>query len=150
MTAAPLPRARVDGLGHRSRVAAALSGPYRVLVAAAAGTALDAVMDPTRTHIPLCPLHAVTGLDCPFCGSLRAVHALTRGDLRAAVQDNLLLVGSLPALAALWLCWVARVRAGRPRRPWPRLLVVGLVAVAAIYFVLRNLPFATALRPSGG
>jgi Protein of unknown function (DUF2752) len=153
MAAPVLPKTGTGGLTRRrSRAAAALSAraaPYRALAAAAAGTALVAAVDPTHTHVPLCPLHAATGLWCPFCGSLRAVHALTKSDLRTAVQDNLLLVLSLPALAALWLCWVARVRAGRPRRAWPRAVVLGLVAVAAAYFVLRNLPFAGALRPSG-
>ena len=34
---------------------------------------------------PKCPFHLLTGLECPGCGSQRAVHSLLNGDLLSAV-----------------------------------------------------------------
>jgi hypothetical protein len=44
-----------------------------------------AAVDPDRRDIPLCPLHAMTGLLCPLCGGLRAVNHLAHGHLGAAL-----------------------------------------------------------------
>jgi uncharacterized protein DUF2752 len=123
------------------------SGPWWVAAAVLVGAAVDAVVDPTHTHVPLCPLHALTGLDCPLCGSLRAVDELVRGHFATAVRDNVLLVAALPVLVALWLAWVARADAGSQPRRWPTAIRVGVIVVVAAFAIVRNLPFATGLRP---
>ena len=38
--------------------------------------------------VVLCPLRAVTGVPCPFCGMTRSVAALGRGDLGASLTFN--------------------------------------------------------------
>src|SRR3954447_20165 len=45
---------------------------------------------------PRCALYETTGLLCPGCGSLRAIHQLLHGHLAAAFQLNALLVLGLP------------------------------------------------------
>ncbi|HST47037.1 DUF2752 domain-containing protein [Jatrophihabitans sp.] len=120
----------------------------RATPALAAGAALLAAavlwfVDPGRHRIPLCPLHAMTGLWCPFCGSTRAVHALLHADPATAVRDNALFVLALPVLAGLW--W--RRRAAGPVLARP-LLWAGVVAVLA-FGVLRNLPQGRWLAPPG-
>jgi predicted membrane protein len=55
--------------------------------------------DPARYNLfPKCPFHTLTGLDCPGCGSQRAIHALLHGDILAACNYNILLVISIPLL----------------------------------------------------
>jgi hypothetical protein len=55
---------------------------------------------------PRCALYETTGLLCPGCGSLRALHQLLHGHLAEAFRLNALLVLSLPVFA--WLsCRVA-------------------------------------------
>ncbi len=100
-----------------------------------------AVRDP---HVPgsygFCPVHALTGGWCPFCGALRATHDLLRGDLAGAWSMNPLWVLGLPALAAAWLRWTLRggdPAANRPGRAWPAWSVVGVVMA---FGVLRNVP----------
>lgn len=99
-------------------------------------------MDPTSTHVPLCPLAFATGLDCPLCGSLRSVHALASGDVGAALDHNLLVTATLPLAVAAWALWLAR-SLGRPVLPrlrWPRRTGLAVAGVAAVFFVARNLP----------
>jgi hypothetical protein len=69
------------------------------LVAAAAGVAMLAVFDPATSGVfPPCPVRYLTGWYCPGCGSLRAVHQLLHGNLRAAWAMNPLTVVLLPFL----------------------------------------------------
>jgi hypothetical protein len=126
---------------------AARGAPYRVAAAALALGAVDLAVDPTHTHIPLCPLRAATGLRCPLCGGLRATYSLAHADIAAALRDNAVFVLALPVLIALWLEWVWRARRGRPPRRITAPTVVWLVVVCALFTVLRNLQFAAVLRP---
>ena len=62
----------------------------------AAGIVLR-VFDPATSGIfPPCPFHYLTGLYCPGCGSLRAIHHLLHGNLQAAWAMNPLAVLLLP------------------------------------------------------
>ena len=64
-----------------------------------------AVWDPATTAwFPSCPFYALTGWQCPLCGSLRAVHALLHGAPLAALTFNPLTITGI----AMWL--VARDR----------------------------------------
>jgi hypothetical protein len=117
-----------------------------LLVPAAVAVAA-AVVDPHTTHVPLCPLNAVTGLSCPFCGSLRALHDLSRLHVGQAVHDNALLVAALPVLAAYWLIASRAQRAGRPRPAVPRWVAVAVVVLVVAFTVARNVPFGAAFRP---
>ena len=74
-----------------------------------------------------CPLRAVTGLDCPFCGATRATFRLLRGDVVGALDLNALWVLALPVVIVLLAL----------RRPLP-LPVVAVVLVG--FGVLRNVP----------
>ncbi len=47
---------------------------------------------------PPCPLYAGSGIQCPGCGSQRAVHALLNGDVGRAWKNNPLLLFFLPYL----------------------------------------------------
>ena len=65
--------------------------------------------DPARVPIyPVCLFHRVTGLDCPGCGSLRALHELFHGNFAAALRFNAFLILSLPVFAWLGFRFVAR------------------------------------------
>jgi hypothetical protein len=122
-------------------------GPYVAAAVAATALAVDVAVDPAHTHVPLCPLHALTGWSCPLCGSLRAADALAHLQLRDALHDNLLLVAALPFVAWWWVDWCRTARDGRTRPLVPRAVAVALVALGVVFGVLRNLPFAAALRP---
>lgn len=84
----------------------------------------------------------------PTLRGLRCVQALSRFESSAALHDNILFLGALPVFAVYWLDWLARTSAGKSRRPVPRVPVVALLAIAAVFAVVRNLPFAAVLRPN--
>jgi hypothetical protein len=108
-----------------------------------AATAYVGTVDPGQPgHYPLCPLKAATGLDCPFCGGLRATHALVHGDVAGAVSHNALVTLVLiPAMVVLWVLWVRREWLGRPvvRRTPPRVLVWSTIVLVVAFTVVRNI-----------
>lgn len=121
------------------RKAAALKAAAVVALAAAL---ILFFFDPTRVPIyPICLFHAMTGLDCPGCGSLRAMHALLHGEWDAALHFNLVLVLSVPLCAWFGFRFVSHeIRGGPPvriRASW--LWVYG--AVWILFGIVRNLPF---------
>jgi hypothetical protein len=118
------------------------SGPVTVGALAVVGTAVLAVVDPSARNVPLCPLKAITGLDCPFCGSLRAVHALTQLDVTTALDHNAVFTLSVPLLVAGWVIWFVTSR-GVTAPGWWRstpALRIGLGAFMLTFAVVRNLP----------
>ena len=129
--------------------------PIGTATAVASAAAVVAAVRPNgQAFYPPCPLHAVTGIWCPICGSTRAVHALLTGDLTRALHDNVLLVAILPVLAYAWLAWFLDTTQHRrlPRPGWlrPTPVVTTVVAIVLLAFmVVRNLPGApfTALAP---
>lgn len=51
--------------------------------------------------IPKCPFRWFTGLDCPACGSQRAIHQLLHLNIKGAFGYNPFLILSIPYLIAL-------------------------------------------------
>lgn len=126
------------------RLAAAPSRGWAILavLAVLAGSAVLFFFDPaTHGFYPFCLFHRLTGLECPGCGGLRAVHQLTHGHLAAAWRLNALVVMALPVVSLVGGRWLWRKAAGRPgaaravRPVWFWLLLAVLLA----FGVLRNL-----------
>lgn len=66
----------------------------------ATGIVILRLFDPAHSAIfPPCPVQYLTGLYCPGCGSLRAIHALLHGDLQTAWAMNALTITLLPFIA---------------------------------------------------
>lgn len=100
------------------------------------------LFDPTRYHFyPLCVFHSTTGLLCPGCGSLRALHALLHGRVVAAFRFNSLLLVCLPFLAWFGAVSAWRTWKGAPPGPkWHSAWIWAFLAVAVLFGILRNLP----------
>jgi hypothetical protein len=137
--------ARSDTRSRRRRMVA----PVAALVGTVAGLAYLAAVDPNEPgHYPLCPTQAIFGVDCPGCGVMRGMHDLVTGDVRGALDHNLLLVVMVPLVIVLWVRWVRRAwrgeteavtRAQLQRRN--SLLLLSLVAIL-VFGVVRNfVPF---------
>ncbi|GAB2926246.1 DUF2752 domain-containing protein [Rhodococcus aerolatus] len=133
-------------------VPARLHAPLATAAVAVAGCAAVAVADPTTPGgiSPVCPTRALLGIDCPLCGTLRAVHALLHLDPAAALRFNAVGVLGLLLLALGWVSWTVGAATGRPVLPAAGVagLRRGVPVVLAAWFVVRLLPWApfTALR----
>jgi len=96
----------------------------------------------------LCPLRALTGLDCPLCGGLRAVNDLTHLRVGDAFHSNALLVVLLPVAVAAWAGWLGRARRpGAERRPSSRRTTAlwwSAAGLALAFTVFRNTPWGAA------
>jgi hypothetical protein len=102
------------------------------------------LVNPNTTHLPLCPLHAMTGLWCPLCGGTRAGYALLHGEFGTAMHDNALLLATLPGLLLLQ---VRRLAGGGTGPLAPAWLSWSAAAVALAFGVWRNLPAGSWLAP---
>jgi Protein of unknown function (DUF2752) len=111
------------------------------------GTAVALVLfffDPLHAPIyPVCLFHRLTGLNCPGCGSLRALHELLHGHFAAALHFNPLLILSLPflgwGLARLaWLKSKGETASFSVSSFWAWIFLASVI----VFGVLRNLPVA--------
>lgn len=112
-------------------------------MAGALACAVLAVRDPNQPgSYGLCPFKAVTGLDCPGCGTLRAVHAMTRGHLGQAAGLNIMSVVMLPVVLVAWVGWMRAGWIGGDHQGLvlPAPLVRALPWLVGAFWVLRNLP----------
>ncbi len=52
---------------------------------------------------PKCPFFLLTGLECPGCGSQRAVHSILNGDIAGALHYNILVVIAIPYILIFFI-----------------------------------------------
>jgi hypothetical protein len=70
----------------------------------------------------LCPLRAVTGVPCPFCGTTRGIVALVHGDIGGALLLN---PGAVVLVVAAVLLVIGVVRRRVSFARWLPFVVVG-------------------------
>jgi hypothetical protein len=120
-----------------------MRAPIAVGVAGIAACAYVYAVDPSSPgHYPGCPTKLLVGLDCPFCGSLRATHELLHRDLVAALGFNavtVLLI--LPLIAVAYVTWAYRRWRGEPFViEFPTWATSAMVVLMVVFTVVRNLP----------
>lgn len=132
---------RAEVVGPPSRVRSARWKLAAVVLVFFAGAAFLWWFDPTRSHVPLCMFHELTGWQCPGCGATRATHELLHGRLLSALHYNALWTCSLPLVLGLITWHAVGINFGRPSRR-VRLLQtwawLALAVAAGLFFVVRN------------
>lgn len=92
---------------------------------------------------PECPFHKYTGLDCPGCGSQRAVHALLHGNILQALNYNVLLVLSLPFLLIHFILKALSYLTGKDFvwKIWYKPITPVIIFIMVLMFWIgRNIP----------
>ncbi len=113
-----------------------------VWACACASVSLYATDASDLSLLPLCPVHALTGLYCPGCGSTRAFQHLLYGNIGSALRLNPLILLVLPILAYSFASFTLETFRGRPL-PKPaagRFFTTLLIAVVMAFTILRNIP----------
>jgi len=108
-----------------------------------AGAAVLYHFDPARTWFyPPCMFHALTGLNCPGCGGLRAIHKLLHGNVTGALHSNALVVLLVPIV--LWVgvrvVWQTKAGVRQADSPVPIPLLWIVLGAMIVFGLLRNLP----------
>ena len=94
------PDMRITGDRINLLIKRKISNQFKAVILFAAvitGLVLIYTFNPvTATSIPDCPFHYFTGLFCPGCGTLRALHNILHGNFSSGFDFNPLLVILLP------------------------------------------------------
>ena len=93
-------------------------------------------------YYPPCVFYALTGLHCPGCGTLRAVHQLLHGNLITAFGYNPYTMLALPVIGYAFLSALLLTTYGK-RLPTVFVhpaLIWGLLVAVLSFWVLRNVP----------
>lgn len=123
---------------HRERLVASA-----VVAVAAGGLSFVYLLNPETSDLyPPCPFLAITGFYCPGCGTLRALHQLTRGHPLAALDLNPLTMLLLPFVAYFLASQAMFAVTGRPLRKFfvGPALIWALLGIVLVYWLLRNVP----------
>lgn len=103
------------------------------------------LFDPSKYGFyPRCTLYTTTGLYCPGCGSLRALHHLAHGEILMALHYNVLLVVALPFVGFFSARRAVKWFNGTPLPPFNlsgRWMIIILI-VMTVFTILRNIPVA--------
>lgn len=96
------------------------------------------LFDPAQhAFYPRCYFYLLTGWQCPGCGSLRALHQLTHGNVAAAFRFNPLLVLAMPVGLVGGVIWWMRHRAGQLAgvdiHPKWTFLLAGIIVAFAVF-----------------
>jgi hypothetical protein len=114
-----------------------------ILALTTAAVAVGYFNPATTSFFPVCPFHALTGLNCPGCGLTRGFHALFQGDILTALHFNALLPVYLLLFLYLFASLGLVLISGRGfefRRFSPR-IIYGFLVLTLIFGIVRNLPF---------
>lgn len=116
-------------MSNRARVVA-----LAAIAIAVVGVAYLAVADPTTHPAPRCWFNAFTGLQCPGCGSQRAIHALAHMRVAEAWHFNPAIFFAVP-LAGLYAWSPARIE----RVLYHPLFMIAIASAILIFTILRNI-----------
>lgn len=99
--------------------------------------------NPADTDLfPACPFHSFTGLQCPGCGSQRAVHHLLNFEFLEAFHYNVLLVLAIPYFL-LWLIFDIFLKPSDRTLKWKKILfgknaILFVISWVILFWVFRN------------
>lgn len=91
---------------------------------------------------PSCPFYFLTGLYCPGCGTLRALHSLLQGEILQAMDYNILTVLFLPVFFYRFFLYGFRSFYNKEHLPlslssYSIWIILGIIF---LFWILRNIP----------
>jgi hypothetical protein len=102
-------------------------------------------IDPsTFAYFPKCPFLFITHLECPGCGSQRAIHQLLHLNVAGALKLNLLLVLFLPLLTSHFILSVISYFSKKEYRInllYHKTTPYIIFTITLIFWILRNTAF---------
>lgn len=115
-----------------------------VLLGAGLLAAVLALHPPVEgSFFPPCPVHVLTGLHCPGCGSTRALGAVVDGEFTRAFRHNALAITFLASVLpwAAWQAWLGLRHDRFATFTLSRRAGRAIVWTVVLFAALRNLPW---------
>ena len=101
------------------------------------------LFNPARhSTYPFCIFHWITGLQCPGCGGLRAMHHLLHGEVALAFRFNPMLMTAGPVAGAYALWRLQRKPRGRVSARAQGWFLWAMLGALLLFWIARNLPLA--------
>lgn len=124
-------------LSPRAKVAGILALSVAGFVAAAE------YLPRLRSFLPHCPVHELTSLHCPGCGSTRMLLALLHGDFATALGCNPLALAFVSVMGAwgLWQVWHGLRHNRFAEISLPAATGRWVLWIVCAFAVARNLPW---------
>ena len=91
---------------------------------------------------PSCPFKSATGLDCPGCGSQRAIHELLHLNFKSAFIHNPLIVVAIPVSFLYLIFSIDAVKNKFPKRYrllFNRISFYIFAVIVLLFFIFRNM-----------
>ena len=113
-----------------------------VVILATAGLLYYVIHNRTGFAI-YCPVHLITGFDCPGCGVTRMLFAMLEFDFKSAMDYNAAIFLTLPVLAVVGVSKTYDyIRYGRNmQRKWVEFILYCLIVIYVGFAILRNIPY---------
>ncbi|QZE15207.1 DUF2752 domain-containing protein [Halosquirtibacter laminarini] len=108
-----------------------------------AAVSLYFYIDPQRSNMfPKCTFLQLTGLQCPGCGSQRAIHQLLHGNIMEACRYNTFVIIAIPYILLGWFVEYQSIKHGKCNRIRNILYGRSAIYISAItitlFFLIRN------------
>ena len=117
---------------------------FLIIIALLTGVYLYSQYNPEDyAFFPKCPIHTITGYECPGCGSQRAFYNLFQGNFVTAFMYNPLMILLVPyILSGVYIEYIADRSVPRIARLrnilFGKWAVLVLAVVILLYCILRN------------
>ena len=129
-------------ISNRSRLAQVLRATTPLVAVAFAAGVLVRFPPTQYSFYPQCPVYRLLHLQCPGCGTTRALAALLHGHIIEALRLNALTTVMLvPGFVYAAICY--RRYIGTVPFRWPQIPSVSIyatLAAAILFMIFRNLP----------
>lgn len=122
----------------RKRIIVYIAAPLLLVALALLYTRFNPEGNPL---FPKCVFHALTGLECPGCGSQRAIHYILNGDIASAWRMNPLVLIFVPYIVMGYTAEILQ-----HRYSWALTIRRKLFGVVAIWTVFATIVIFTVLR----
>ena len=101
------------------------------------------LFNPNQYFFPKCPVHLITGLYCPGCGSQRSLHAFLNFHILEAFSTNLLVGLLITATIFDILFYFLKLEKLRPVNflKTNRYISIVVLYLVIVFTILRNIPF---------
>jgi uncharacterized protein DUF2752 len=98
---------------------------------------------PANQFFPKCPFRLLTGLQCPGCGSTRALYHLLHLEPVVAFKFNPLMVLTLPFIVYGFLGYTKSALTGQPQRRVyiPPFYLWSWLVLLIFFWIFRNTPW---------